>query len=489
MRVTIQPSELVEGGARLRQAQPTGDIKTSTASPAINQTAILIGLMAPSIMSGLYGGMFSVAVPAIRDDLGIQADMAAWVTTMYTLPFMMFMPLYGRLGDVFGKRQLFLIGTIIFMLGTALAGSAPNLGWLMAGRAIQGFGTAGFVPLALTMITQLFPADQRGKLMGTWNLAYPITGIFGPLLSGMLIDDWGWRAIFWPVLIIGVVAYWVASHQIPTTNHDTAPALSPTEFIRRFDWGGVILLGLMSTALLFYASSRPITGVPALQDWRLLLLTIALFSGFILWERRQQNPFVPLALYTSNTFTLSSVCAGLRMFTMAGLRFLSALYLVDIHDQSAYVTGLVIMAHAIPLVLFLRIGGQLADRWGSRWPVVISMVAQAAALFYLAWLPAESSVWMVAAGVVGQSLGASLSLAALHRSSIMDVPQEQMGVAAGLYSMMRFAGMVFGTALSGVVLQMGLDRGLPTLDAYQIAFGFVAVVTLLGAFLGSRLRG
>jgi len=387
--------------------------------------------------------MFSVAVPTIRDNLGIQADMVAWVTTMYTLPFMMFMPLYGRLGDVFGKRKLFLIGMIIFMIGTALAGSASNLGWLMAGRAIQGFGTAGFVPLALAIISQLFPAGERGKLMGTWNLAYPITGIIGPLLSGFLID---------------------------------------------FDWGGVALLCAMSTALLFYASSRPITGVAALQDWRLLIATVSLFALFILWEKRQRNPFIPLMIYANSTFTLSSVCAGIRMFTMAGLRFLSALYLVDIHHQNATVTGIVIMAHAIPLVLFIRAGGQLADRWGSRPLVVISMIAQAGALFYLALLPGDSPVWMVVVGVVGQSLGASISLAALHRSSTMNVSEEQTGVAAGLYSMMRFAGMVFGTALSGVMLQQGLDRGLPPLEAYQIAFGFVAAVTLIGAILGSRLK-
>jgi len=458
------------------------------AEPPISQTNILIGLMAPSIMAGLYGGMFSVAVPTIRDNLGIQADMVAWVTTMYTLPFMMFMPLYGRLGDVFGKRKLFLIGMIIFMIGTALAGSASSLGWLMAGRAIQGFGTAGFVPLALAIISQLFPAGERGKLMGTWNLAYPITGIIGPLLSGFLIDDWGWRAIFIPVLVIGVIAFWVTGRKIPSLNGNTSPDFIPAKFLRSFDWGGVALLCAMSTALLFYASSRPITGVAALQDWRLLIATVSLFALFILWEKRQRNPFIPLMIYANSTFTLSSVCAGIRMFTMAGLRFLSALYLVDIHHQNATVTGIVIMAHAIPLVLFIRAGGQLADRWGSRPLVVISMIAQAGALFYLALLPGDSPVWMVVVGVVGQSLGASISLAALHRSSTMNVSEEQTGVAAGLYSMMRFAGMVFGTALSGVMLQQGLDRGLPPLEAYQIAFGFVAAVTLIGAILGSRLK-
>ena len=101
---------------------------------------------------------------------------------------MMFMPLYGRLGDALGKHRLFMIGLTVFMVGTVMAALAPNLGWLMAGRAIQGFGTAGFVPLSIAIITQRFPAAQRGKIMGTWNSAIPLAGIVGPFLGGLLID-------------------------------------------------------------------------------------------------------------------------------------------------------------------------------------------------------------------------------------------------------------------------------------------------------------
>ena len=447
----------------------------------------IIGLMAPIMMMGLYTAMFGIAIPTVRTEFGIEADVAAWVATIYTLPFMMFMPLYGRLGDALGKRRLFLAGIVIFMVGTAIAGAAPGLAWLMVGRAIQGFGTAGFVPLSMAIITQLFAANQRGKIMGTWNSGFPLTGIIGPFVGGALIEYFGWRAIFWPVLVVGLVAFAVVRKQVPSLGGGSTPD-SLRRFIHRFDWGGVLLLSATTTSLLFYASSRPITGLPPLRDWRLLATTLLLLAAFIGWERRRADPFVPLNLYRNKTFTLASLCAGVRMFTMAGIRFIVPLYLVDIHHLSATATGLVLTAHAIPLFLVLRLGGQLADRWGSRWPVVLSMLLQAGAMAYLALLPAGTSVWLVSIGVMGQSLSAGFSLAPLHRASMTGIPDKRTGIAAGLYSMVRFAGTVFGTALSGVVLQQALSQTEAPLEAYQLGFWFVAAVTLLGVLFGAGLK-
>ncbi len=447
------------------------------------ETGIILGLMAPAMMTGIYTAMFSVALPIIRTHFDIQADMAAWVATVYTLPFMMFMPLYGRLGDSLGKRRLFMLGIALFILGTTISVLANNLGWFMLGQAIQGCGTAGFVPLALAIISQLFPANERGKLMGTWNLAFPVTGLIGPFVGGFLIQYLGWRSIFWPSLLIGLLTLFMVKRQVPPL-----PGPASSDFLRKFDWGGVILLSITLTSMLFYTSSRPITGVAALQDWRLFIVMLLFLVSFVFWERHCKLPFIPLQLYRYTTFTLSSICAGIRMFTMTGVRFLVPLYLVDIYHRDAVVIGLVIAAHALPLLLLIRLGGQLADRWGSRRLVVLSLLFQAIAMAYLALLPEDGFVWLVVLGVLGHSASAGFSLAALHRSSLLDIPEEQTGVAAGLYSMLRFAGTVFGNALSGVVLQYGLSQATLPIEAYQQSFWFIALVTLCGAFIGLRLK-
>lgn len=434
-------------------------------------------------MMGVYSAMFNVVVPTIRDEFAIESDMAAWVVAIYSLPFMMFMPLHGRLADAYGKRRVLLLGTAIFIVGTVIAALGPSLGWLMVGRAIQGAGSAGFTPLALAIIAQIFPAGERGKLMGTWNIAYPLTGIIGPVLGGVLIDSVGWRVIFWPTVAIGVLAYWVTRRQIPEL-----PGFAGRDYLRRFDWGGVLLLSSGATALLFYVSSRSVTGVENLRDWRLLLLTLLAFALLIWWERRRAEPFIPIELFAELQFALASILAGIRMYTMNSLRFLVALYVVDIHNLDATMTGLVITLHAVPLFLFLRLGGQLADRWGSRWPVVASMAIQSCSLAYLALLPADVSVWLVVIGVLGQSSGASLSLAPLHRASMVGIADAQTGVAAGLYSMVRFAGALLGTSLSGVLLQQAMVQEIPTLAAYQQAFWFVAAVVAVGVGIAYFLR-
>jgi len=439
--------------------------------------------MAPPVMMGIYSAMFNVVVPTIRDEFAIESDMAAWVVAIYSLPFMMFMPLHGRLADAYGKRRILLLGTAIFLLGTVVAALAPNLGWLMAGRAIQGAGSAGFTPLALAIIAQIFPVEERGKLMGTWNICYPITGIIGPVLGGLLIDSVGWRVIFWPTVVIGLIAYWVTRRQIPEL-----PGFANRDYLRSFDWGGVVLLSAGATALLFYVSSRSVTGVANLRDWRLLGLTLLCLGSLVWWEKRRAQPFIPIELFAELQFSLASILAGIRMFTMNALRFLVVLYVVDIHGLDATMTGVVITLHAIPLFLLLRLGGQLADRWGSRWPVVASMVIQAGSLAYLALLPADVPIWMIIIGVLGQSSGASLSLAPLHRASMVGIPDAQTGVAAGLYSMVRFAGALLGTSLSGVLLQQTLAQEIPLIVAYQQVFWYVAVVVIAGAGIGMLLR-
>ena len=171
-----------------------------------NARAILIGLMAPTVMVVLNGSMFAVALPAIRGSFDAQADLLAWVVTGFTLSFVVFMPLYGRLGEGFGMRKPFLAGVIIFLLGTMISALAVDLRLLLVGRVIQGAGAAGVTPLAIAMISEFFPARQRGQALGTWNSVGPATGMVGPLLAGLLVDNWSWRAIFGPVLLVGLMA-------------------------------------------------------------------------------------------------------------------------------------------------------------------------------------------------------------------------------------------------------------------------------------------
>jgi EmrB/QacA subfamily drug resistance transporter len=453
--------------------------------PHQSSSALLIGLMFPAIMLSLNFSMVSVALPTIRDHYQIQADQTAWIFIAYLLPFTIFMPLYGRLGDSLGQRSLYIAGITIFLTGTVLTLLAPTLGWLMVGWAIQGLGASGIVPLSMALITQLFPPDEWGKQLGTWDSVRPLMGIIGLFVGGLLVDYFGWRTVFIPVLIIGLLALFVVKRDVPVTTSATG-----TQFrlLYSFDWIGVILLGATVLTLMVYASSRPVTGIAALQDWRFLVITLVLLGVFILWERRHTRPFVSLNIFSTWTFSAASLGSLIRFFAISGIIFLTPLYLRDIRGLSASSIGIMLTVHSAALLLTLRLGGQLADRWGSRWPVAVGLFFQAVVMIYFAFLPQTVTIWLIMMGVALNGLAAGLSMAALNRAAMSDIAEDQKGLAAGLFGMIRASGFVFGTALVGVVLQNGLDRMSAPIMAYQVAYLFVAGVALLGTIVSIKLE-
>ncbi len=439
-------------------------------------------LMVPTMAMILAGAVFSVALPTIRDQYGLTVDMAAWLVTAYSLPFMMLMPLYGRLSDSLGKRNLILFGLGFFCIGTVITMVAQPLPLLLFGRLVQGAGVAGIAPLSMAIISERFSRSERGKALGTWNSVGPMMGIVGPLSAGVMIDLIGWRSIFLPVLLLALLAFGAVWLFIPS--------LRTVRFgmLRNFDWLGVLLMGMSVTLLVFYISSRPITGVDPLHDWRLLVMCIAAGVLFIVRERRRQDPFISLDLFRIPSLRWASVGAGLRMFTMGSFSFLGPLYLADVRSLSAGLIGVVIACHAFSLLTTMRFGGQLADRWGSNLPVTVGMSVQAMSLAYFALLPDTVPLTLVVGGLMVHGAGAGLSLAALHRASMSDVAPEHSGQSAGIYSMIRFGGVLMGAALGGVLLQEAQASAPTMVAAYQMVFWCVAVVALAGAGVGFLLR-
>jgi len=440
--------------------------------------------MFPLIMRVFDLSIFRVALPTIRATFALQPDVTAWLDTVYTLPFMICMPLYGRLGDGFGKARMFLIGITIFIVGTVITLSAPDLPFLMLGRACQGIGAAEIHPLSMAFIAEHFPAKAQGKMLGTWSSVGALTSMICPFFVGFLIVRLGWRVMFGPVVVVGFIALVAMTRQYLMERGTR----TQTGFLRTFDWGGVLLLAGAVIMLMFYASSRPITGVPALQDWRLFIAGISCLSGFVYWETHTANPFVQLTVFRNAQFRWAAVGAFIRKFSMTSMAFVIPLYLTDIHAANAATVGVVLTIHAGALLVTMRFGGYLADRWGSRWPLFIGSIIQTGMISMLAFLPGQTLVGLVAAGVTGHGLGAGLTLAALDRSALLTIPQDQRGMAAGLFNMIRFGGTAFGAALMGVGLQYGLSRFSADIHAYQTMLWCMAGVVSVSAIIGAQLK-
>jgi MFS family permease len=220
----------------------------------------------------------------------------------------------------------------------------------------------------------------------------------------------------------------------------------------------------------------------------LLAAAIIFSTAFLLWERRVTNGFIDLTIFTDKMFSLATVAGMMRMFTMAGVAFLLPLYLADVYQVSAATIGGMMMISPGAMALIVRFGGQVADRWGSRWPVVIGLTVQMSVMLIFSRLPETTPFWALALILAYHGLGAGFVLAALHRAALGSISEAQMGLAAGIYSMIRFAGVVIGTALAGVILQHYFNLAVPLVEAYQVVFLVFASFAFVGVILGLGLR-
>ncbi len=449
---------------------------------------LLLGLIAPFMMSVMNLSMFRLAIPKIRMLFGIPADSTAWLATAYSLSYMVFMPLYGLLGDRLTKRSLFFAGIAIFFGGTFLIQLSSSLALLVLGRIIQGAGVSGISPLCIAVISSRFPKEERGTALGQWNSFGTITAMVGPFLAGFVIDHFGWRAIYGPVVLLGVASLFFVWKFVPSEKPSAEGQEKKAAPPLDFDWIGFLLFGLFLLLIVFYISSRPITGIDPFADWRLGLGAAVSLLLLILWERRSSHPIIPFDLLRFGDFLPASLCSAIRMVLLGSFSLLVPLYLTEIYGMSAAWIGSVLAGSYVFFFFAMRIGGRLADRWGSRWFVVAGVCAQGGALVCLALLGDSISSWYVLPGLVLSAAGAGIQLAALHRAAMARIPSERSGAGAGLYSSIRFSGVMFGPALSGVLLENSLLKFTHTLAAYQRTFWIVAAVAGVGLLIALQIK-
>lgn len=459
-------------------------MKTSESPPAAaatrSQWGLLIALMIPVGMATINMSMFGVALPTVRDTFAVEADMAAWLLAAYSLPFVIFMPLYGKLGDSLGKARLFQSGIVFFFAGSAICVLAGNLTQLLIGRVLQGMGTAGFYPLCMAIIAERFPAAQRGRAMGTWSSVAPGASTLGPLLGGYVVDHLGWNYVFVPSLLVALIALWVAYLRVPSQRPIHGAGL------QAFDWLGAALLGSALVFVIFFLSSRTVTGVEPLRDWRLLAAAVGF--GLLFWRRegRAPRPLVNFALYRRKNFGVASLAAGCRMVMMHTAMFLNVLFLTDVYGLKAIELGVFSTIISGAIFATTHWGGLLSDRVHSRLIVGISFTIQACAFAGLALFPLPLPG--AAALMLTQALAGGAAMATLHRAALEDIPGEESGSAAGLYSTARMGGGVVGATMAGVGLQQALLFTPGPGEAYRLVFGGVAAISLASLAVALKLE-
>jgi EmrB/QacA subfamily drug resistance transporter len=387
----------------------------------------------------------NVALPSIQDDLGASLSGLEWTVNIYTLTFAVLLVTGGRLGDILGRRRMFLFGVVVFAVSSAAIGLAPDEGWLVAGRAIQGAGAAFMMPATLSIITVTFPAEERGKAIGTWAGVSALALAIGPVLGGALAEYVSWRAIFFlnlPVAVGAVVVTLFAAQESrdESTEHT-------------IDWPGIAALSAGLTALVLALVEGNSWGWGSPEIVALLVTAAVGLGGFALIEPRVREPMVDFSLFRSKTFLGANIVAFIVSFAMFAMFFFIALYLQNILGYSAVEAGVRFLPSTLMIVLIAPVAGRLADRVGPRPLIVIGLMLTTCALFLQTRIDVGTGYGLLLPAFILMGIGMALVMSPMSTAAMNSVAPEKAGVGSGILSMSRMVGATFGVAAIGALFQ------------------------------------
>jgi EmrB/QacA subfamily drug resistance transporter len=387
----------------------------------------------------------NVALPSIQQDLGASISGLEWTINGYTLSFAVLLATGGRLGDIFGRRRMFLAGVVIFALSSATAGFAPDQTALVVSRIVQGVGAALMMPGTLSIITDAFPAHERGKAMGTWAGVSALALAVGPVLGGFLTEHVSWRAIFYiniPVAVGAVIATLFAVRE----SRDTSVG-------RDVDYAGVAVLTAGLTALVLALVEGNAWGWGSPQVIALLVGAAVALPAFVFVENRVKAPMVQFDLLSDRNFLASVMVALIITFAMMGVFFFLALYMQDILHYSPLEAGVRFLPSTLMIVGVAPVAGRLSDRFGPRWLIAGGLVLVAASLFSFSRIAVDSSYLDLLPGFVLLGIGIAMTMSPMTSAAMNAVPVQKAGIASGVLSMFRMVGGSLGIAVTGAIFQ------------------------------------
>jgi EmrB/QacA subfamily drug resistance transporter len=408
---------------------------------AASRPWVLAATILGSAMAFIDGSVVTIALPVLQRELGVGLEALQWVVNGYTLFLGALLLIGGAAGDRFGRRRVFVAGTVLFAAASAACALAPGAAALIAARAVQGVGAALMVPQSLAIISAAFPQEIRGRAIGTWAGAASITTALGPAVGGFLIDTLGWRAAFWLNLPLSVAVVALALAHVPESRSPVAG---------RLDWRGGAL-AVAASALLTLGLTA--IAEPDRSAWAAAGLIAAAAAGALLFvraERRAEAPLVPLALFASRAFSGANLLTVFLYGALSGTLFLLPFELIGRRELSAGAVGLVLLPLGLIIGVLARPAGTLADRLGVRGFLVAGSALVAAAAGWLALTPAGLAAGVVAPLVL-LAVGMALVVAPLTTAVMNAAPDALAGAASGVNNAAsRLAGL-FAIALVGAV--------------------------------------
>jgi EmrB/QacA subfamily drug resistance transporter len=399
----------------------------------------------------------NVALPSIQRGLHASTASLEWTVNAYTLSFAVLLVTGGRLGDLFGRRRVFLAGVIIFALSSGAIGFSPSDTWLVGWRAVQGAGAALMMPATLSIITNAFPPAERGKAIGTWAGVSAMALAIGPVVGGFLVQSVSWQSIFFLNLPVAAGAIVITLFAVRESRDETVE--------RTVDVPGVLTLTIGLAALVLALVEGNSWHWGSARELVLYAVAVAGLASFAVVERRGRAPMVDFSFFRSRTFLGANIVAFIVSFAMLAMFFFLALYLQNIRHYSPLQAGLRFLPSTLMIVLIAPVAGRLADRIGPRPLITFGLLSVSGALFWQSHLTVSSGYGTLLPGLVLMGIGMAFVMSPMSTAAMNSVEQTKAGVASGILSMSRMVGGTFGVAVLGAMVstlgRSKIDQLLP----------------------------
>ncbi len=402
----------------------------------------MTAVAAATLLATIDGSIVNVAFPTLVTELGTSFNVIQWVALAYLLTIATLTMGMGRLGDVVGKKKLFVAGIVIFTLASALCGLVPDVGWLIGFRVLQAVGSVLILALGAAILVEAFPASERGQALGWIGTTVSMGIVSGPVIGGLLISSFSWRAIFFVNIPVGVVGAFLALRFVPNTKPESG---------QRFDILGAVLMSIALFSLslgLTLGQEAGFTSPAILACFALSLLTVI---AFIVVELRVESPMLQLRLFRSPMLTVSVVSGFLAFSCLSATFFLLPFYLEGVLDFDVGAVGLLMGAAPLMMGLVSPIAGTLSDRLGVRRLTLIGLMIIAVVYYGFTTIGIDTTAthYLMLAIPLGIGLGLFQSP---NNSAIMgSVPPEYMGIGGSLLTITRLLGQITGIAVLGSV--------------------------------------